>query len=59
VTDRVIPDDVKLMKGFTIQLVRKRTEMYPMCIFVHVMLALYVSNVVSYFLGMNVAIVPQ
>ena len=29
-----------------------------MCIFVHVMLALYVSNV-SYFLGVNVAIVPQ
>jgi hypothetical protein len=31
---------------------------YPMCIFFHVMLALYVSNV-SYFLGVNVAIAPQ
>jgi hypothetical protein len=30
VTDRVIPDDVKLMKGFTIQLVRKRTDMGQM-----------------------------
>ena len=30
-----------------------------MCIFFHVMLALYVSNVVSYFLGVNVAIVPR
>jgi hypothetical protein len=64
----VVPetDGVKLMKGFTIQLGRKRTDMeqmsmreHPiMCIFCHVMLALYVSNV-SYFLGVNVAIVPQ
>ena len=29
-----------------------------MCIFFHVMLALYVSNE-SYFLGVNVAIAPQ
>ena len=30
VTDRVIPDDVKLMKGFTIQLGRKGTDMEQM-----------------------------
>jgi hypothetical protein len=64
----VVPetDGVKLMKGFTIQLGRKGTDMeqmsmrehHPMCIFFHVMLALYVSNV-SYFLGVNVAIAPQ
>jgi hypothetical protein len=55
----VVPetDGVKLMKGFTIQLGRKRTDMEQMSMREHPIL--YVSNVVSYFLGVNVAIVPQ